>query len=171
MSVPLILPVPLAAIPVTVAVLFLVQLYVVPETALVNTIGVIGVALQMVCAAGVATTFGVGFTVTFTTTGVPLQPPNDGVIVNATTTGAFVVFVSVPLILPVPLAAIPVTVAVLFLVQLNTVPGGVPDNTIGVMDEPEQIVCAPRLEPHPLILGTVRLVMLVQLDRLSYTLN
>jgi hypothetical protein len=76
----------------------------------------------------------------FTTTGVPLHPFAVGVIVNATTTGALVVFVNVPLILPEPLAAIPVTATVLFLVQLKTVPGIVPPNTIGVMAEPEQMV-------------------------------
>ena len=37
---------------------------------------------------------------------------------NVTVTGDVVVLVSVPLILPVPLAAIPVTATVLFLVQL-----------------------------------------------------
>ena len=55
--------------------------------------------------------------------------------------GAFVVFVNDPLILPEPLAAIPVTVTVLFLTQLYTVPVTLPDNTIVVMAEPEQIVC------------------------------
>ena len=39
-------------------------------------------------------------------------------IVKVTVTGDTVVLVSVPLILPVPFAAIPVTVTVLFLVQL-----------------------------------------------------
>jgi len=57
-------------------------------------------------------------------------------------TGALVVFVSVPLILPLPLAAIPVTLTVLFLLQLNTVPATLPARAIVVTDEPEQIVCA-----------------------------
>ena len=39
-------------------------------------------------------------------------------MVKVTVTGAFVVLVNEPLILPEPLAAIPVTVPVLFLVQL-----------------------------------------------------
>jgi hypothetical protein len=63
-KVPLIgLPVPLPAIPVTEAVLSLVQLKVVPVVLLVNTIGVIGAVEQVVCDAGVAIAFGVGFTV------------------------------------------------------------------------------------------------------------
>ena len=139
-SVPLILPVPLAAIPVTVAVLSLVHAKVVPLTAPVSTIGVMAAPLQMVCDGGVATAFGVGFTSTLTVTGVPLQPLAVGVIVKVTVIGAFVVLVNVPLMLPVPLAAIPVTVAVLFLVQLNVVPATAPVNTIGVIAEPEQMV-------------------------------
>ena len=58
------------------------------------------------------------FTVTVAVIGVPGQPFADGVIVNVTVTGNPVVLVSTPLILPVPLAGIPVTVTVLFLVQL-----------------------------------------------------
>jgi len=46
-NVPDILPVPLAAIPVTVALLSLTQLYTVPATLPVNTIVVIAVLLQM----------------------------------------------------------------------------------------------------------------------------
>ena len=114
---PLILPVPFAAIPVTFAVLFLVHAYVVPLTALVSAIVVIGPE-QIVCVDGVATASGIGFTVTGTVTTGPLHPLAVGVIEKVTTTGALVVLVSVPLILPVPLAGIPVTVAVLFLVQL-----------------------------------------------------
>jgi len=55
-------------------------------------------------------------------------------------TGALVVFVNEPLIFPLPLAAIPVTVTVLFLVQLKIVPETAPDITIGVMVPPEQMV-------------------------------
>ena len=62
-------------------------------------------------------------------------------MVNVTSTGPLVVLVSVPLILPVPLAAMPVAVAVLSLTQLNTVPGTVPVITIVVMAVAEQIVC------------------------------
>ena len=66
-------PVPLTAIPVRFAVLFLVQLNVVPATpfGLVISICVIAVPEQIVCDAGVAFTDGVGFTVTVA---VILQP-------------------------------------------------------------------------------------------------
>ena len=69
---------------------------------------------------GVVTTiaFGVGFTSTVALIAVPVQPPAVGVIVKVTVTGALLVLVSVPLISPLPLAAIPVTVPVLSLVQL-----------------------------------------------------
>ena len=118
-NVPLILPVPLAAIPVTVAVLFLVHAYVVPVTLLVNTIVVIAVPEQMVWLDGVAIAFGVGFTNTVAVVGVPIHPFDVGVMVNVTVTGANVVLVNVPVIgVPEPLAAIPVTVALLSLVQL-----------------------------------------------------
>ena len=46
---------------------------------------------------------------------VPGQPFAVGVIVNVTVTGAAVVLVNEPLMLPVPFAAIPVTEAVLSL--------------------------------------------------------
>ena len=63
-SVPLIgVPAPLAAIPVTVATLSLIQVKVVPTVLLVNTILDIAEPLQIVCDAGVAIAFGVGFTV------------------------------------------------------------------------------------------------------------
>jgi hypothetical protein len=51
-----------------------------------------------------------------------------------------VVLVKLPLILPVPLAAIPVTVPLLSLTQLYTVPGTVPLFIIVVIAAPEQIV-------------------------------
>ena len=63
-------------------------------------------------------------------------------MVKVTVTGAKVVFVKLPAMLPVPLAAIPVTVALLSLTQLYTVPGTVPVSAIVVIVEPEQIVCA-----------------------------
>ena len=115
---PLILPEPLAAIPVTVATLSLVQLKVVPLTALVNTIVVIVAPEQIVCDDGVATASGVGFTSTVAVLVGPRQPLAVGVIVNVTVTGALVVLVNVPLISPEPLAAMPVTVPVLSLVQV-----------------------------------------------------
>ncbi len=73
-SVPVMLPAPLAAIPVTVAVLFRVQLNVVAGTAPVSTIGVIAVPVQIDCADGVATAVGIGFTLITDVTGGELQP-------------------------------------------------------------------------------------------------
>ena len=144
LSVPLILPAPLAAIPVTVATLSLVQLNTVPATLPFITIVVMAVLLHIVCDGGVATAFGVGFTNTVAVTGVPLQVTPAlvklGVIVKVTVIGTLVLLVSVPLMLPVPLAAMPVTVATLSLVQLNTVPGTVPLNTIVVIATPEHFV-------------------------------
>ena len=140
-SVPVITPLPLAAMPVTVAVLSLVQLNIVPVTLPVKTIGRIGLAEQMVCDAGVAVASGVGFTRTVAVTGNPGHPLAVGVIVNVTRTGAKVVFVSVPLILPVPLAAMPVTATTLSLVQLKLVPATFPVNTIGRIGLAEQMVC------------------------------
>ena len=71
----------------------------------------------MICDDGVATASGVGFTNTVAVIGVPGQPLAVGVIVNVTVTGAVVVLVNAPLILPEPLAAMPVTVPVLSLVH------------------------------------------------------
>jgi hypothetical protein len=88
------------------------------------------------------------------------------VIVKVVVTGAVVVLVNVPLMLPVPLAAIPVTVAVLFLVQLNVVPGIDPTSVIGVIAEPEQIVWAAIFEPHPLIPGKVYTPVFGQVKKL-----
>ena len=63
--------------------------------------------------------FGVGLTKTVANVGGPAQPFAVGVIVNVTITGANVVLVNVPLIrLPEPLAAMPVTVELLSLVQV-----------------------------------------------------
>ena len=117
-KVPLILPEPLAAIPVTVTVLSLVQLNTVPLTLPLNTMVVIVAAEQIVCDAGVATALGVGLTKTVAVIAAPGQLLAVGVMVNVTVIGALVVLVNEPLILPEPLGAMPVTVAVLFLVQL-----------------------------------------------------
>ena len=68
---------------------------------------------QIVWLDGVATAFGVGLTRTVAVVVGPAQPFADGVIVKVTVTGAKVVLVKVPEILPVPLAVIPVTVAAL----------------------------------------------------------
>ena len=65
-----------------------------------------------------AIALGLGFTNTVAVIGVPEHPPANGVIVNVTNTGDPVEFTNVPLIFPVPFAAIPVTVTVLSLVQL-----------------------------------------------------
>lgn len=83
-SVPLMLPLPEAAMPVTFTVLFLVQAYVVPLTAPDIKIVVIGFPVQIVWLEGVATTFGVELTNTDAVTGAPGQPFADGVIVKIT---------------------------------------------------------------------------------------
>jgi hypothetical protein len=59
---------------------------------------------------GVATAFGEGFTRTVAVIGDPGQLLAVGVIVKVTVTGALVVLVNAPLMLPAPEAAIPVTV-------------------------------------------------------------
>lgn len=87
-------------------------------TPLLNTIAVIASPEQIVCDDGVAITSGLGSTTTVAVIGVPGQPSAIGAILKVTVTGDNVVLVNKPLILPLPLAAIPVTVPVLFLVQL-----------------------------------------------------
>ena len=77
----------------------------------------IEVAEQMVCVAGVATAFGVGLTNTVAVIAAPGQPFAVGVIVKVTVTGALVVFVKEPEMLPEPEAAMPVTATALSLVQ------------------------------------------------------
>ena len=99
------------------------------------------VAEQIVCTDGVAAAFGVGFTRTVAMTGKPTQPLAVGAMVKVTVTGALVVLVNVPLILPDPLAAIPVTVAELFLVQLYVVPLTLLLSTIVEIGDAEQLVC------------------------------
>lgn len=65
--------------------------------------------------------FGLAFTVTNACIGGPVQAvlplAKIGIIVKVTVTAAAVVFVSVPLMLPLPFAAIPVTEAVLSLIH------------------------------------------------------
>lgn len=139
---PLMLPAPLAAIPVTVATLSRVQLKVVPFTLPAKTMVVMLLPEQMVCAAGVAVAFGVGFTTTVAVMGSPVQVGVEGIIVKVTVTGALVVLVNAPLILPNPEAAIPVTETVLLRVQLNVVLGSLLVRTMVVISFPEQIVCA-----------------------------
>ena len=80
-------------------------------------------------------------TVTVAVIGAPAHPLAVGVIVKVTVTAALVVLTSVPLMFPLPLAAIPLTATVLSLVQLKVVPATAPDNTIVVIGTPEQTVC------------------------------
>jgi hypothetical protein len=83
---------------------------------------------------------GSGLTVTVAVIGVPAQPLAVGVIVNVVVTGSVVVFVNDPDMLPEPLAAIPVVVAVFVRVQAYVVPATGLDNTIVVIAVPEHIV-------------------------------
>ena len=78
---------------------------------------VIATPEHLVWFAGVAIAVGVGLTSTVAVTGEPAHPLADGVMVKLAVTGNNVVLVSVPLMSPEPLAAIPVTVAVLSLAQ------------------------------------------------------
>jgi len=80
---------------------------------------------------------GVGFTSTVAVIDAPGQPLAVGVIVKVTVTGALVVLVSTPLMSPLPLAGMPVTVTVLSLVQLNVVPVVLLVRTIVVIAEAE----------------------------------
>ena len=89
-----------------------------PLTLLLNATGVIVAPEHIVCVDGVTTTLGVGFNSIVAVIGVPAQLFAVGVMVNVTVTGALLGFVKAPVILPDPLAAIPVTEIVLFLVQL-----------------------------------------------------
>jgi len=116
-SEPEMLPEPLAAMPVTATALSRVHAYVVPLTAPVSTIVLIEVAEQIVCEAGVATAFGVGLTKTVAVIAAPGQLFAVGMIVKVTVTGALVVLVKEPDMLPEPEAAIPVTATALSLVQ------------------------------------------------------
>ena len=138
---PEMLPEPEAAMPVTATALSLVQAYVVPLTAPESTIVLIEAAEQMVCVAGVATAFGVGLTRTVAVIAAPGQLFAVGMIVKVTVTGALVVFVKEPEMLPEPDEAIPVTVPELSLVQAYVVPLTAPDNTIVLIEAAEQIVC------------------------------
>ena len=93
---------------------------------------------QMVCAAGVATTLSDGLTRTLAEMGVPGQLFAVGVMLKNTVMVSLVLLVSVPLMLPLPLAAMPVTEPVLLRVQLYVVPATLPERTIVVMGIPEQ---------------------------------
>lgn len=73
---------------------------------------------QIVCDEFVAIAFGFGYTKTEAVIGFPKHPFAVGVMVKVTVSEVLVVFVKLPLMSPFPLESIPVTVAVLFLVQL-----------------------------------------------------
>ena len=98
-------------------------------------------AEQIVCDAGVATALGVGLTKTVAVIAAPGQLFAVGMIVKVTVIGALVVLVSVPDILPDPLAAMPVTVPVLLRVHAYVVPDTAPVNTMVLIEAAEQIVC------------------------------
>ena len=83
-------------------------------------------------------TAAVGFTTIVVIKGVPKHPPAVGVMVKVTVTGAMVVLVKIPLILPEPLAAIPVAAITLSLVQLNSVSLALLDKAIEAIVFPEQ---------------------------------
>src|SRR5205085_1583324 len=117
-NVPAISPDPFGTIPVTKAVLSLVQVYVAPGVPLLNAIGIIVAPEQIVCVSGVADATGPAFTSTVAVIGAPVHPLAIGVIVNVTVIGDDVVFVNAPTIFPDPFWAIPVTETVLSLVQL-----------------------------------------------------
>src|SRR5665647_3443645 len=126
--------------PVTLVVLSLVQAYVVTAfipLLVVRTIGVMVPLLHMVWLAGVATAIGSGCTSTVAVLASPGQPfPLVGMIVNVAVRSVPVRFLRVPLISPVPLAAMPVTLTVLSLVQAYVVTPFIPllvVRTIGVM--------------------------------------
>jgi hypothetical protein len=91
---------------------------VVPLTELLKAIVVMALPEHIGCDDGVAVASGLGFTVTVAVIAVPGQLFALGVIVNVTVIGDKVVLVNAPLILPLPLAAIPVTLPVLSLVQV-----------------------------------------------------
>ena len=84
----------------------------------VNAIAVIVSPEQIVCDDGVATVLGTGFTSVVAVTAVPIQLLAVGVMVNVAVTGNTVVLIKAPLMSPDPIAAIPVIVSILFLVQL-----------------------------------------------------
>ena len=83
---------------------------------------------------------GVGFTRIVAVTGTPEHSLALGVMVKVTITGELVVLVKLPLMLVLPLVAIPVTDTALSLVQLKLVEDMLPERTIVVIALAEQIV-------------------------------
>ncbi len=108
---------------------------------LVKTMVVMATLVHLLCEDGVAVATGVGSTVTVAVMFEPVQVPAVGVIVKVTVIGEVVVFTKVPLILPDPLLAIPVTVPVLLRVQAKVVPPVPLVKAIVVMAVPEHLVC------------------------------
>ena len=87
-------------------------------------------------------TVGIGLTITVAVVVGPAQPLALGVMVKVTVIGALVALVRLPEIgEPAPDAGIPVAVATLSLTHVYVVPATGPLSTIGVIAEPEQIVC------------------------------
>lgn len=131
-------------VPVTLVVLFLLQVNVELGTVDEIVIAVKAVPEQTVWVLFVMLTTGVGFTVTTDVAVALLQVPAVAVTVKVVVCTVTCVLVNVPETgVPVPLAAIPVVLVVLSLVQLKVVP----DTLFGlviliaVMVLPEQIAC------------------------------
>ena len=124
----------------TLTLLSLVQAYVVTAfipLLVVRTIGAMVPLLHIVWLGGVATAIGSGCTSTVAVIASPAQPsPLVGMIVKVTVWSNPVRLRSVPLISPVPLAAMPVTLTLLSLVQAYVVTAFIPllvVRTIGAM--------------------------------------
>jgi hypothetical protein len=82
-----------------------------------------------------------GFIVVVALIGVPWQPFAVGVIVKVTVTAALVRLAKVPLIFPEPLAGIPVTISVLFLVHVKVVFGTGPPKLMVLMASSVHLDC------------------------------
>lgn len=114
-------PIPELGSPVTLIVLFLVQLKVVPGILFGLEIAIEpnGELPQRVCESGKATTVGFGFTVMVTVVVAELQLAEIAVMVKVVVCGILVLLVKVPVMLEeVPLVAMPVRFDVLSRVQL-----------------------------------------------------
>jgi hypothetical protein len=108
--------------PVTDKVLSLVQLKVVVPEELLKFSGVMPDPEQIVCVKGVADIVAGGFTRTLAVCGAAVQLLADATMVKLTVTGVVPLLIKAPLILPVPLVAMPETDTGLSLVQLKVVP-------------------------------------------------
>ena len=87
-----------------------------------------------------ALAFGLELTRTVAVIDGPLQPPDNGVMVNVVVCGVLVVFVRVPEILLLPLEAMPVRLVVFVRVQLYVVPPRVLLSAIVVIVLAEHVV-------------------------------